>query len=105
MGDREIDRNLVPDVRKIAVLRTNGIGDYVFAIPALESLRNAYPKAQIVLLGSPWHAAFVEPRPGPVDRVVVVPPTRGVRDTAPDDPHVVVATTAANRPATARSPS
>src|SRR5205807_7660240 len=67
-----------PDVRKIAVLRVNGLGDFIAAVPALEALRVAYPEAEIVLLAKDWHAAFLAERPGPVDRVVVVPPARGV---------------------------
>lgn len=68
----------VPEVRKIAVLRANGIGDFIFALPALEALRAAYPRAEIVLLAKEWHAAFLAERPGPIDRVVVVPPSAGV---------------------------
>jgi ADP-heptose:LPS heptosyltransferase len=63
---------------KIAVLRANAVGDFVFALPALEALRAAHPTAEIVLLGRAWHADFLADRPGPVDRVVVVPPSRGV---------------------------
>jgi ADP-heptose:LPS heptosyltransferase len=62
------------------VLRANALGDYVFCIPALEALRAAYPDAEITLLACPWHAGFLANRPGPVDRVVVVPPSRGVRE-------------------------
>ena len=69
-----------PDVRKIAVLRVNGLGDFIAAVPALEALRAAYPAAEIVLLAKDWHAAFLAGRPGPVDRVVVVPPARGVSE-------------------------
>lgn len=71
-GDR------VPEVRRIAVLRANAIGDFIFTLPALEALRAAYPEAEIVLLGRPWHKAFWADRPGPVDRVVAIPPCRGV---------------------------
>ena len=67
-----------PDVGKIAVLRVNGLGDFLCAVPALEALRAAYPAAEIVVLAKDWHAAFLAGRPGPVDRVVVVPPARGV---------------------------
>ncbi len=67
-------------VRKIAVLRANAIGDFIFALPALDALRAAYPAAEIVLLGQPWHQRFLTGRPGPVDRVVVVPRKRGVRE-------------------------
>lgn len=73
----------IPDVHKIAVLRANGLGDLIFALPALEALRAAYPGAEIVLLGREWHAALMTGRPGPIDRVVVVPPYRGV--SAPPD--------------------
>jgi ADP-heptose:LPS heptosyltransferase len=66
-----------PDVDKIAVLRANALGDYIFALPALDALRAAYPDAGIVLLGAPWHARFLTGRPGPVDRVVELPPEPG----------------------------
>ncbi len=69
---------LVPDVGRIAVLRANGIGDLVFALPALSALRAAYPEAEIILLGAPWHAAFLHARTGPIDRVIAVPPSEGV---------------------------
>jgi ADP-heptose:LPS heptosyltransferase len=72
-----------PRVNKIAVLRSNGIGDFIFAIPALEALRQSYPQAEIVLLASDWHAAFLKNRPGPVDRVIVIPKSRGVN--GPED--------------------
>ena len=65
---------LVPDVRRIAVLRATALGDFMFALPALDSLRAAYPEAEIVLLGRPWHAAFLADRPGPIDRVIPLPP-------------------------------
>lgn len=72
----------VHDVRKIAVLRANALGDFVFTLPALESLRARYPDAEIVLLARAWHAAFLRARPGPVDRVVVVPAFEGVFEPA-----------------------
>src|SRR5919205_4030517 len=75
----------VPDVAKIAVLRANALGDYLFCLPALEALRAAYPSAEIVLLGAPWHHRFLTGRPGPVDRVLVVPPAPGIRDRLPDE--------------------
>jgi ADP-heptose:LPS heptosyltransferase len=73
-------------LRKIALLRANAIGDFIFALPALEALRAAHPAAEIVLLGAPWHAQFLADRPGPVDRVVVVPPLPGIREAKPDGP-------------------
>jgi ADP-heptose:LPS heptosyltransferase len=60
-------------VRRIAVLRCNALGDYLMATPALAALRAAFPEAEITLLAAAWHAAFLSGRPGPVDRVLVVP--------------------------------
>lgn len=68
------------DVRRIAVLRANGLGDYIFALPALDSLRAAYPEAQLVLLGRATHAELLADRRGAVDRVIVLPPIRGLTD-------------------------
>jgi ADP-heptose:LPS heptosyltransferase len=75
-------------VERIAVLRATALGDFVFCMPALLALRAAYPRAEICLLGRPWHASFLRDRPGPVDRVIVVPPSRGVREEpgAAEDP-------------------
>ncbi|MDP9420564.1 MAG: glycosyltransferase family 9 protein [Actinomycetota bacterium] len=68
---------LVPDVERIAVLRANALGDLMFALPALDALRAAYPDAELVLLGRAWHRDLLDGRPGPVDRTVVVPPFEG----------------------------
>jgi ADP-heptose:LPS heptosyltransferase len=78
----------LPDIHKIAVLRANAVGDYLFAVPALQALRAAYPDSTIVLLGAGWHQKFLTGRPGPVDRVVHVPATAGVcepTDYEPED--------------------
>lgn len=72
------------EVNKIAVLRANAVGDYLFAVPALEALRAAYPSAEIVLLGRVWHRHFLAGRPGPVDRIEVVPPMPGVNEDTPE---------------------
>jgi ADP-heptose:LPS heptosyltransferase len=78
----------IPGVRKIAVLRANGIGDHIFALPALRALRDTYPQAEIALLGKPWHATFWRNRPGPIDRVIVVPPVPGVGEAEDYKPEV-----------------
>jgi ADP-heptose:LPS heptosyltransferase len=79
---------ILPEVHKIAVLRANALGDYCFGLPALEALRAAYPRAEIVLLAAGWVAAFASSRPGPVSRGVGVPVARGVGapPDAPEDP-------------------
>lgn len=69
---------LIPDVERIAVLRAGGLGDFVFALPALESLRAAYPAAEITLLTGPRQHELVEARPGPWDIVEVVPAYPGI---------------------------
>jgi ADP-heptose:LPS heptosyltransferase len=66
------------DIRKIAVLRANALGDFIFSLPALAALRVAYPEAEIVLLARQWHASFLANRPSPIDRVIVIPPYAGV---------------------------
>jgi hypothetical protein len=80
----------VEGARRIAVLRANALGDLLVAWPALDALRNAYPDAELVLLAREWHREFLDARPGPIDRVVVLPPIRGVSvpddAQAPDDP-------------------
>jgi ADP-heptose:LPS heptosyltransferase len=74
------------DVRRIAVVRGGGLGDLVFALPALQALRTTYPDAELVLLGTPAHAALLADRPSPVDRVVPLPVATGVFEPgAPQD--------------------
>ncbi|NII52406.1 glycosyltransferase family 9 protein [Frigoribacterium endophyticum] len=69
-----------PDVRRIAVLRGGGLGDLVFALPAIAALRAAYPGASVTLLGSPVHRALLAGRPDVVDEVDVLPVVPGVGD-------------------------
>ncbi len=90
---------VLPGVRRLAVLRANGVGDYVVAEPALAALRAAYPDAEITLLGAAHTRPLVEDRPGPCDRYVQVPLTRGVRvGNAPDaSPEVLEAWCARQR--------
>ena len=74
----EGETGVVPGVSRIAVLRANGIGDMVFALPALEALRATYPEAEITLMGADWHPGFFGRRPSPVDRVITAPRMQGV---------------------------
>ncbi len=80
----------IPGIQKIAVLRANGLGDFIFALPALEGLHNAYPQAEIVLLAKEWHHLFLLNRPGPFDRVIPTPHSVGVNeavDWEPENPN------------------
>lgn len=67
-------------IKKIAVLRANALGDYIFSLPALQALRDTFTDAEIVLLGRAWHKEYLQNRPGPVDRVVVVPLYPGISE-------------------------
>jgi ADP-heptose:LPS heptosyltransferase len=73
----------VPGVRRIAVLRANRLGDFISILPALEALAAAYPQAEIVLLGRPWHRRFLLGRAGPVARTLVIPAVPGLHEPAP----------------------
>ena len=70
--------DLVENVRKIAVLRAGGLGDFIFTLPALGALRESYPKAEITLLGGPLQTGLLENRTEPVQRAILVPPSTGV---------------------------
>lgn len=69
-----------PGVHRIAVLRGGGLGDLLFAVPAIQSLKAAYPDAEIVLLGTRMHAELFADRPSPISRVLTLPPARGVHE-------------------------
>jgi ADP-heptose:LPS heptosyltransferase len=56
-----VDRTARLDgIERIVVLRANALGDFLLALPALEALKAAYPGASMTLLGTAWHAAFLE---------------------------------------------
>jgi ADP-heptose:LPS heptosyltransferase len=65
---------------KIAVLRANALGDFIFCLPALQALRDTFPSAEIVLLGKELHKRLLSNRKSPVNRVIVVPPCPGVSE-------------------------
>jgi ADP-heptose:LPS heptosyltransferase len=67
------------NVSRIAVLRGGGLGDLLFAFPAVAALKAAYPGATVTVLGTPVHAALIGATAGPVDSVRVLPYAEGVR--------------------------
>ena len=66
-------------VSRIAVLRGGGLGDLIFAIPAMAALKAAYPHATLTLLGSPIHESLLAAAKSPVDEVCILPFSEGVR--------------------------
>lgn len=78
----DVRGNKVDNVKKIAILRANALGDFIVTLPALKAIRTTYPNAEIVLLGKQWHKEFVIRGRSPVDRVVVVPVKKGIRTEA-----------------------
>ena len=66
-------------VSRIVVLRGGGLGDLIFAIPAMAALKAAYPGATLTLLGTPVHQALLAAVQSPVDDVCVLPFAEGVR--------------------------
>jgi ADP-heptose:LPS heptosyltransferase len=67
-------------VTRIAVLRGGGLGDLLFAVPALEALAAAYPQAGITLLGSPIHEQVILGRLSVDIRLEPLPVAPGIRD-------------------------
>jgi ADP-heptose:LPS heptosyltransferase len=74
----------LPDIAKIAVLRGGGLGDLMFALPAVAALKAAYPQAALTLLGTPLHRELLLSTQGPVQDVRVLPYAEGVRP-GPED--------------------
>ena len=60
-----------PDVHEILIHCGSQLSDFLFALPALDALRLTYPEAEIVLSGGARLQAFLQGRPGPVDRVEI----------------------------------
>ena len=77
-------------VSRIAVLRGGGLGDLLFALPAVAALRAAYPDASVTVLGTPIHRDLAGSTSGPGFDVRILPYTEGVRP-GPEDPAVLEA--------------
>lgn len=71
------------NVERIAVLRALFLGDLLCATPALRALEQAFPRAEVTLIGLPWAATLVERLPY-LDRFVAFPGYPGVREVAYD---------------------
>ena len=62
--------NVLPNINKILVIRTDGIGDLLNATPALSLLRENYPSAEITVLARPLNAPVLIGNPD-VDRILI----------------------------------
>lgn len=68
-----------PGVSRVAVLRGGGLGDLMFALPAVTALKKAYPGCTVTLLGTPLHESLLAEVQSAVDDVMVLPFAEGVR--------------------------
>lgn len=66
-------------VTRIAVLRGGGMGDLMYAVPAVTALKAAYPKATVTVLGTPIHAELLAQVESPVDETAILPFAEGIR--------------------------
>ncbi len=51
-----------PEVQSILVIHQGALGDFILALPALETLRKAFPQAKTVIMGYPRILELVEKR-------------------------------------------
>lgn len=77
------------DVKKIAVLRANAIGDLVVILPAVQSLKQTYPSAETILLSNGWQADFLIKGRTVIDRVIRLPKMKGINSMENDDPALI----------------
>lgn len=71
------------NLRKIAVLRANGLGDFLLATPALRALGRGFPTAEIIYLTLPWLRDFIAGRYPYLRRVEAIPPYPGINQPRP----------------------
>ncbi len=76
---------LDPPPRKIAVLRANGLGDFLLATPALRALGKAFPDARITYLTLPWLRGFIAGRYPYLQRVEAIPPYPKINQPGPQE--------------------
>jgi ADP-heptose:LPS heptosyltransferase len=80
LNTQKMNYSPINNVNKIAVLRAGALGDFIVALPALKAIRLAYPEAELVLLGRPWQEKFLVENRAYIDRVIVIPARKGIRD-------------------------
>jgi ADP-heptose:LPS heptosyltransferase len=86
---RSLYRQLRKQVRRIVVVRALFLGDLLVATPALRTLRQAFPEAEITFVGLPWSRALVE-RLDSVDRFLEFPGWPGIPEVPVDRTRIEV---------------
>ncbi len=71
---------VLKNIKKIAILRANALGDFIVTLPAICAIRTKYPDSEIILLANHWHKKFLIPGRTPVDKVIIVPVMSGIRN-------------------------
>lgn len=62
--------NTLPNIKKILIIRVDGIGDLLNATPAIALLKESYPSAEITVLARPLNAPVLIGNPD-VDRILI----------------------------------
>lgn len=65
-----IEGEILPNIKKILIIRVDGIGDLLNSTPAIALLRQNYPSAEITVLARPLNASVLTGNPN-VDKVLV----------------------------------
>lgn len=71
---------LTQGVSKLGVLRPGAIGDVIVILPAIRSLRKAFPEAEIVLLRRSRSESLLGEGRSDINSFLEVPPIRGIND-------------------------
>ncbi|MDR5781202.1 glycosyltransferase family 9 protein [Caballeronia sp. LZ065] len=75
-------------IERIVIFRALQLGDMLCAVPALRSLRRAYPQAHIALVGLPWARSFVDRYAHLLDELIVFPGAIGFPEQQETDVHL-----------------
>jgi heptosyltransferase-2 len=60
IGDRAINKS---EINRILIRATNWVGDVIMTLPALDAIRESFPKSTLVILSSPWVIPIFESHP------------------------------------------
>lgn len=72
-------------IKKIGVFRALQLGDLLCSVPAIKSLRYAYPNAEITLLSLPWAESLIKRFPKYFDRFIHFPGYPGLPEQLYDE--------------------